>query len=119
MEEEIVWYMNFDWSMIWVCILGVAAVITLMVLDNEKARKKTTGSIDNYFIPTWKNYLFHLLAGLLMLTFISEVGIKFLNYYIELPQDLDGGINHFLAALSGIGGGFVIAKIVRLFQKLN
>lgn len=115
MENEI-WYLNFDWSMIWVCALGIVTTIVAMMTG---VVSKNIYGVENYFKGTWKNYLYQIFAGFLTLSFVSEVGIKFVEYWITIPVDMSSPLNHFLAAISGLGGGFIIAKLIKLLQKLN
>ena len=101
---EKVWYQSFDWSMIWVCLIAVA--VHLLYLDmNKKAVKYT-----------WKNYAFYLLSSILVLAFISEVAMPIVSQYFTMSMDFEGSINHFLAALSGLGGGYITTGLIKKFQ---
>lgn len=104
---EIVWYKNFDWSMIWVCVMAVFVHALYLEVSNNNGSLKVT----------WKHYLFYLLSSLLVLTFISEVGLKFVNYFFTIPVDLIGTVDHLLAALSGLGGSYIVTIIINRFKK--
>ncbi|WP_027064591.1 hypothetical protein [Maribacter sp. Hel_I_7] len=110
------WYQELDWSMIWVCTGGI--LVTIMAIGTGITQKNLYG-VDNYFKGTWKNYLYQILSGYLVLSFIVEVGLPFADYFVSIPVDIQTPIDHFLAAISGLGGGFIVAKLIRLLQKLN
>lgn len=115
---ELFWYQQLDWSMIWVCL---AAIITLslFIATNPKKIEKDNKGVGNYFVNTWKNHTYNLFSGFVMLSFISEVGFPLINSFLNLDFDVADGALHFLAAMSGLGGGYVIAKIIKAFQKIN
>ena len=115
---QMVWYKALDWSMIWVCFAAIVT-LSLFILNNTKEIETGTKGVSNFFVNTWKNHAYNLFAGFVMLSFVSEVGFPIFNSFIDMPFDVANGTLHFLAALSGLGGGYVIAKIIRLFQKLN
>ena len=101
---EIVWYKNLDWSMIWVCLAAV--IVHLLYMDiNKKA--------VNY---TWKNYAFYLVSSFLVLAFISEVAGWAITTYTSFSIEVTSGINHFLAALSGLGGGYITTGLIKRFK---
>lgn len=106
------WYQNLDWSMIWVCVGAVIALILYM-----KIHQPTYRTEKSYLQPTWKNYAYQFVAALVMLSFVSEVGFPLINNFLNLPIDFENNVLHFLAALSGLGGGYVLEKIIKLFQK--
>ena len=112
--EEIIWYKNIDWSMVWVCFGGISLIILAMLTG---IANRSMYGVENYFKGTWKNYAYQIIAGLVVLSFISEVGLPFLEYFIQIPVDLSNPLDHFLAFISGIGGGFIVAKTIKLFQK--
>ena len=119
MKETVVelWYNQLDWSMIWVC-LGAIITLSFFIALNPNKESQTHG-VGKYFINTWKNHVYNLFAGFVMLSFVGEVGFPILNYFMELPFEIAEGAIHFLSAISGLGGGYIIAKIIRLFQKLK
>lgn len=117
MENEI-WYKQLDWSMIWVC-LGAIITLSLFIAMNPNKIDKENKGVSKYFVNTWKNHAYNLFAGFVMLSFVAEVGFPFVNSFLNLESDVVDGALHFLAALSGLGGGYVLAKLIRLFQKLN
>ena len=107
--KEPIWYNNLDWSMIWVCIIAV--VVHILYLEINKNPNKTNISF------TWKNYTFYFLSSVLVLAFISEVGMPLVNQYFSISTDLQGSIDHFLSALSGLGGGYITTGLIKKFQK--
>lgn len=116
--NELVWYMNFDWSMIWACL--AASLLTILFISIQGKKLDQTKGVNSYLKPTWKNHLYHIGAGLVMLTFISEVGLDFVKkYVVDMDVETSNDISHLLAVFSGLAGGFVLAKIIRLIQKLN
>ncbi|AGO49249.1 hypothetical protein Phi38:2_gp10 [Cellulophaga phage phi38:2] len=119
---EKLWYQDLDWSMIWVCLAAVLCLVLFMSMHQnetvESSKSKLNGT-GNYFIPSWKNYAFQILSALVVLSFVSEVGFPVVNSFMNLPIEVADSAVHFLAALSGIGGGFMFVKLIRLFQKLN
>lgn len=118
MIEDTYWYQHLDWSMIWVCLASIITLSLFMALNPNKIQSDTKG-VSNYFVNTWKNHAYNLFAGFVMLTFVSEVGFPFVNSWLNLEFDVADGALHFLSAMSGLGGGYVIAKIIKLFQKLH
>ena len=119
-EVERFWYETLDWSMIWVCFAAVITLSLFIALNPTKSFAAVKeNSVMNYFINTWKNHLYNLFAGFVMLSFVIEVGFPVINSFLNLPFEVASGALHFLAALSGLGGGYVLARIIRLFQKLN
>ncbi len=114
--KELAWYQSLDWSMIWVCSLGIATMVVAMAIG---VAERNLYGVEDYFRGTWKNYVYQIFAGFLTLTFISEVGMKFVEYWMTVPVEVSSPLNHFLAALSGLGGGFIVAKIIRMFQKIR
>tara|TARA_R110002126_G_scaffold92507_2_gene219525 strand:+ start:2986 stop:3348 length:363 start_codon:yes stop_codon:yes gene_type:complete len=119
MEEMIdkFWYETLDWSMIWVCLAAIITLSLFIALNPKKIDLEKKG-VSNYFVNTWKNHAYNLFAGFVMLSFVSEVGFPFVNYFMNLSIDVADGTLHFLAAISGLGGGYVIAKFIRIFQKI-
>lgn len=128
---ELAWYLKLDWSMIWACLGAIALVSLAMAMQADRtvseAKDKLAG-VGNYFVPTWKNYAFQAIAGLVMLSFVAEIGIPVIDFIISklnavLGTDISFTIEssaevaHTLAVLSGIGGGFILAKLIKLFQK--
>jgi hypothetical protein len=109
---EIAWYSNLDWSMIWVCFGAVIALTLYMMIHVPKLDQT-----KSYLKPTWKNYAYQFVSAFVMLSFVSEVGFKAVNYFLNLDIDVANDVLHFLAALSGLGGGYVFEKIIKLFQK--
>ena len=118
------WYQNLDYSMIWVCAAFSVIVIIGLSINYDKSvqQAKTTG-VKLYLKPTWKNYLFHFLCGLAMLPVFSELGMTVVLYVVETLSgyslEVSGQGKHVLAALSGLTGGFLVAKGIKLIQKLK
>jgi len=108
------WYQTLDWSMIWVCLGAVIALILYMMIHVPNYDKT-----KNYMLPTWKNYAYQIVSAFVMLSFVSEVGFKVVNHFLNLDIEVANDVLHFLAALSGLGGGYVFEKIIKLFQKTN
>ena len=105
--NEGIWYLNFDWSMIWTCLLGVIVHILylLRVRRNSEMKMKV---ID---------YLFYIFSSFLVLTFVNEVGLPLLKHWVKLPVEIEGNISHFLSALCGLGGAYVATLIIKMFSK--
>lgn len=101
---EIVWYEHLDWSAIWVCVIAILVHLVYLKINKNK-------EITKY------HCFFYALSGVLVLSFINEMGLPTLKYFIELPIELEGSIVHFLAAISGLGGGYVATRIIKMFQK--
>lgn len=115
--KETLWYQNFDWSMIWVCIGAVLVLLLYMEVYGQK--EVIIGKYgDAIRKRKWLKRVYHLASGLLMLTFVSEIGYGAIKPFINLSIEAEGNLLHFLAAISGLGGGYIIAKIIRLVQKL-
>jgi hypothetical protein len=110
------WYLTLDWSMIWVCTGGVMALILFMASNPQE---KSLSGVGNYFTPTWKNYAYQIVAAFVVLSFIEEVGMPFVESFAGLSVEAENSVAHFLGAISGIGGGFILAKVIRLFQRLK
>ena len=102
--EKLVWYQTLDWSMIWVCLIAV--VVHLLYLEINKNAVKYT----------WKNYLFYVLSAILVLSFISEIAGYMISNYTNISIDLAEGINHVLAAISGLGGGYITTNIIKRIE---
>ena len=117
-EVQEFWYQQLDWSMIWVCLAAIITLSLFIAMNPNKINKENKG-VENYFVNTWKNHAYNLLAGFVMLSFVAEVGFPLVNSWFDLDFDVADGALHFLAAMSGLGGGYVIAKFIKLFQKLN
>lgn len=129
MEEtikEIVWYKDLDWSAIWVCFSSYVALMFFLKgklpKDPEEAKKYLKG-IGNYYILSKWNIGFHFLAAFIVLSFASEVGLPvilfLLGNFVELPPEHISTAKHFLACLSGIGGGYILAMIITRLLKIK
>jgi len=103
--KETVWYMNLDWSMIWTCILAVVVHILFLEISSKVKSRK------------FVHYAFYALSSLLVLSFISEVAGWVLENYTSFSLDVQSGINHFLAAISGLGGGYIVTFIINRIKK--
>ncbi|WP_341216945.1 hypothetical protein [uncultured Wocania sp.] len=105
--KEQLWYYTFDWSMIWVCV----AAVLVHILYLEINKKPTSAKL------TIKHYLFYALSSLVVLAFISEVANWVLSNYTSASIDVKDGVSHFLAALSGLGGGYITSNLINRIQK--
>lgn len=116
--KEIAWYQTFDWSMIWVCT-GAVLVLALY-LEIYGSKEVISGkSGDKIRNNRWLKYTYHLTSSILMLTFITEIGYNAIKPLLGISIDAEGDLLHFLSALCGLGGGYVVAKLIRLIQKLK
>ena len=132
MENEI-WYKNLDWSMIWACLAAIICLSLFIALNPEKdsaVAKSQLKGVGNYFTNTWKNHLFNLFSGFLVMAMVIELAVPVMDWLIQKAVLLLGfqtdfeirsidEVAHFLAGISGLGGGFIVAKIIRKFQKLD
>lgn len=122
---EIPWYLNFDGSMIAACIGGI--LILILYLEKNRGKnineEKLKSGITNYFVPTWINYAYHVVSGFVMLSISLEIGVPIFDFIIQKSMTFFGfnteftissaeQIVHLLAALSGIMGGYVFAKLI-------
>ena len=121
-----VWYQNLDWSMIWACTFAIVCIILFQLTqttDPEKAKTSLKG-VGHFFMPTWKNIIFQILAGYLMLAIAPEIGVPIVKgvlsiFNIKMDVDSADKIAHTLAVLSGLSGGYVLAFIAKKIQKLK
>lgn len=100
---ETIWYKNLDWSMIWVCLIAVAVHVIYLKRKGVKI--------------TIIDVLFYLLSSILVLSFISEIAGWFLSQYTSISVDIQDSINHVLAAISGLGGGYITTSLIKRIQK--
>lgn len=110
------WYQTLDWSMIWVCLFSIIALLLYMEVYGQKEviQGKTGEVLRN---NKWVKALYHLVAGFVMLSFVSEIGFDNIKPFLGLSLEAENNVAHLLAFISGISGGYVIAKIIRLAQK--
>ncbi len=99
--DEAVWYEVLDWSMIWVCIIGVAVHILFLEISHTKIKNRLV------------TYLFYLLSSILVLAFISEVAGYVISSYTSLEVQVQSGVKHFLAAISGLGGSYITRSLIK------
>lgn len=125
--EETHWYQNFDWSMIWTC---VGAVLCLMLFfkaykGQEVIQGQLAETIRGNF---WWKVSYHLVSGLILLAIIGEIGVPLFDFLIQKAITMLGfqtkfridsseEIIHTLAFISGLLGGWIVAKIIRFGQK--
>ncbi len=113
---------SVDWAMVIVCLLGVLTVTMYGLANIPKdpdISKLLVQGVGNYFMATWPNFFFHATSSLLLLSFVDQVGLEFVGFFIELPIEDSSSVHLVLSAMCGLGGGWIVAKIIRLFQKLN
>lgn len=111
------WYQNLDWSMIWVCLFSIVALLLYMEVYGQK--EVTKGKTGEMLRNKWVQPMYHLVAGFVMLSFVSEIGFDNIKPFLGLSLEAEDNVAHLLASLSGITGGYVIAKIIRFAQKLK
>lgn len=131
--EEIVWYKNLDWSMIWACLAAIICLSLFIAMNPTKdieAAKTQFKGVGNYFVNTWKNHAFNLISGFLVMAMVIEIAVPVMDWLIQKAMVVFGfktefkirsidEVAHFLAGISGLSGGFLIAKLIRRLQKLN
>ena len=111
-------FQDISLAMLIVCLLGVCCTFFMAVAINDKANaKQAIWGTGDFFLPSLKNVGFHLVSALLTLTFIHEVGYAFVKYFIDIPLQIQEGLDLFFSAISGLGGGFIVAKIILLLKK--
>lgn len=111
------WYQTLDWSMIWVCLASIIALLLYMEVYGQK--EVVQGKTGEVLRNKWVKPLYHLVAGFVMLSFVSEIGYASLKQFLNLDLETEGNVLHLLASLSGLSGGYVVAKMIRFAQKLK
>ncbi|BFP40458.1 hypothetical protein FGF1_13030 [Flavobacteriaceae bacterium GF1] len=115
-------FQNITLAMLVVCLLGVLVAVlygwAMMPRSSSMARERLYG-VGHYFIPSWRNILYHLFAALLVLAFIQEIAWALVKYWVEMPLELRDGGDMFFSATSGVIGGYIVAKLLKFaHQKL-
>ncbi|AXP79191.1 hypothetical protein CJ739_91 [Mariniflexile rhizosphaerae] len=119
MEETIskFWYQTLDWSMIWVCLGSVVALLLYMGAYGTK--EIVQGKSGEIIRNKWVKPFYHLVSAFVVLAMIKEIGFDSIKSFIGLSLDAEGKTIHTLAVISGLGGGYILSKLIRFFQKLK
>lgn len=129
---EQIWYKHLDWSVIWACFGAVVVLILFLEKNRGKdiLKAQEEKGVLNYFFPTYLNYIFHFISAFVMLSFVSEIAVPFFDWMIQKATLLFGfetdfkikssdDIAHFMAVVSGLSGGYVLAKAIKTIQKIK
>ncbi|MEM8507957.1 MAG: hypothetical protein AAF717_09010 [Bacteroidota bacterium] len=113
-KTDILVFQDISLAMLVTCLLAATTTVLLAWASFSKKEEihNAVWGTGRFFVPNLRNILFHVFASLLLLTFIHEMGYAFVKTFIEVPEGVKNGFDFFLAAFSGLGGGFVIAKLV-------
>lgn len=102
--KDALWYELIDWSMVWVCITGVIVHILYLEINHTVIKNR------------WITYLFFLFSSILVLAFISEVASYVIANYTSFEVQVQSGVKHFLAAISGLGGSYITRSLIKKLQ---
>lgn len=119
-KTDVYVFQDITLAMLIVCLLGIGVAIAfgnaMAGQDINSAKHKLYG-VGHYFVPTRNNIIYHVFAGLLTLTFIKEVGFGIIKTWVEIPTEIEAIGDMFFSAMSGLLGGYIIARIIIFTSK--
>lgn len=105
-----------------ICALGILCTMAFGYMNASDKEEESTGKVldlGKYLTFNLDNLFFHILSSFLLLSFAQEVGLSFIDSFINLPIKTEGKMELYLAAVSGLGGGMIIGGFLETLKGIK